>query len=54
MVESKKKDDDEEDIYLNFKEEKEIDPENISKTKSPNEKAGASNEKNFEDDVTGG
>jgi hypothetical protein len=50
---SETKDAGKEDIYRNSTEEKEIDPEDISKTKAPNDKAGTSNEKNFEDDMTG-
>ena len=44
-----------EDIYSKWKEEKDIDPENISKTKEPNEnyKAGERNEKDFKDDKSG-
>lgn len=42
----------EEDIYNKLKEEKELDPENISKTKLPNENRGA-NEKDFGDVLTG-
>lgn len=44
-----------EDIYDKFKEEKDIDPEDISKTKDTVEKnkPGNKNEKNFEEDKSG-
>jgi hypothetical protein len=42
-----------EDIYNRAKEAEDINPEDISKTKTPNEKQGTSNEKNFEDDMSG-
>lgn len=42
-----------EDIYSNFKEEADLNPEDLSKTKTPNEKTGKLNEKDFGDDVTG-
>ena len=44
-----------EDIYSKWKEEKNINPEDISKNKEPikNEKLGAKNEKDFKDDVSG-
>ena len=43
------------DIYSNYKEEENIDPENISKTKEPNKnnKAGKRNEKDFDEDESG-
>lgn len=41
------------DIYNNSKQEKDLDPENISKKKAPNEKEGTNNEKDFTDIVTG-
>jgi hypothetical protein len=43
------------DIYNKYKEETEIDPENISKKKKPvtNEPQDIFNEKDFEDDQTG-
>lgn len=41
------------DIYSNFKEEKELDPEDIRKTKAPNDKSGKKNEKEFRDDMSG-
>jgi hypothetical protein len=42
-----------EDIYNKDKEETEIDPEDISKIKSTNEKDGKFNEKNFKQDKSG-
>jgi hypothetical protein len=44
------------DIFKRFKEEKSLDPEDTSKTKTPNENghAGKNNEKDFHDDETGG
>src|ERR1035437_6757638 len=44
-----------EDIYNKSKEEKNINPEDISKLKESNrkEKVGANNEKDFNDDVSG-
>ncbi len=44
-----------EDIYNNQKEEKDIDPENISKTKGLNEtnESDTNNEQNFMDDMAG-
>jgi hypothetical protein len=42
-----------EDIYKNFQEEKEINPEDISKTKEKNDKKRTNNEKDFDDDVSG-
>ena len=42
-----------EDIYEQQKEETAINPEQISKTKSPNEKAGTRNEKDFQEDKSG-
>ncbi|MEO6902774.1 MAG: hypothetical protein ABI315_06430 [Bacteroidia bacterium] len=41
------------DIYNKGKEEKDLDPENINKIKSPNAKPGKANEKDFGDVVTG-
>jgi len=41
------------DIYQNSKEETDINPEDLSKNKSSNEPAGALNEKNFEEDMSG-
>lgn len=43
----------EEDIYIQGKKESDIDPEDLTKTKAPNEKAGAKNEKNFEEAMSG-
>jgi len=45
---------DNEDIYQRDKEEENIDPENILKTKTPNEVNRMLNEKDFKDDKTGG
>jgi len=42
-----------EDIYNRSKEETEIDPEDISKTKPTNENDGKFNEKNFKQDKSG-
>lgn len=42
-----------EDIYYQDKKEMEIDPNNPSKHKAPNEAAGSMNEKDFEDDSSG-
>ena len=42
-----------EDIYSQKKEETEIDPEHITQVKSPNEKEGTKNEKDFKDDMSG-
>lgn len=46
---------DNEDVYRMDKKEKNIDPENLSKTKVPTEKnrAGKNNEMGFEEDETG-
>ena len=41
------------DIYTKSKNEENIDPENISKNKSPNEDQNSSNEKEFDDDTSG-
>ncbi len=43
-----------EDIFQKGKEEKDINPEDLSKKKSPNEKEGTMNEHSFEDDLSGG
>jgi hypothetical protein len=43
-----------EDIYSQSHEESEINPEDISKTKDFNEKPGVNNEKDFNDDMSGG
>lgn len=42
-----------EDAYSKWKEESEIDPEDITQRKRPNEKPGSKNEKGFADDVSG-
>jgi hypothetical protein len=42
-----------EDIYAQAKEEKEIDPENISKNKIPPKKGNTMNELSFSDDMSG-
>jgi hypothetical protein len=42
-----------EDIYAQAKEEKEIDPENISKNKIPTKKGHSMNELSFSDDMSG-
>jgi hypothetical protein len=42
-----------EDIYSKWKEEKDINPEDISKIKAPNDKVGTSNEKDFVEGVYG-
>lgn len=41
------------DIYNRAEKEGDIDPDDLSKTKSPNEKPGKKNEKTFEEDMTG-
>lgn len=41
-----------EDIYNKAEEEQDIDPEDLTKTKEPNEKPGKRNEKAFSDDIT--
>ncbi|GAA3560708.1 hypothetical protein [Snuella lapsa] len=43
-----------EDIYNKEKEETNIYPEDITKNKMPNERRGTKNEKDFEDDKSGG
>ena len=43
-----------EDIFNKSKEETEINPEDTSKTKVANEKAGRNNERDFSEDVSGG
>lgn len=43
-----------EDIYNKSHEEKEIDPEDTSKTKEPTNNDGLNNEKDFDEDVSGG
>ncbi len=42
------------DIYNQGKEERDINPEDITKQKAPNESTGALNEKPFRDDMSGG
>lgn len=42
-----------EDIYNQAKEETDINPEDISKNKAPNEEIDTLNEKKFEDDMSG-
>jgi len=42
-----------EDVYSKWKEEKDINPEDISKKKAPNDKVGTNNEKDFSDDLIG-
>ncbi len=42
-----------EDIYQQYKQEADLNPEDISKKKSPNEKVGTSNEKDFKDSMSG-
>lgn len=44
---------DNEDIYQQGKEETALNPEQPTKRKSPNEKAGTKNEKDFEEDMSG-
>lgn len=41
------------DIYNKGKKEEDLDPENPTQKKAPNEKPSALNEKDFRDDVTG-
>lgn len=43
-----------EDIYAKGIKEMDLNPENISQTKAPNDKEGTNNEKDFHDDMTGG
>ncbi|MDP1622676.1 MAG: hypothetical protein Q8M08_10110 [Bacteroidales bacterium] len=42
-----------EDIYKQAEKEMDLNPEDISKKKAPNEEEGTLNEKNFEDDMSG-
>lgn len=42
-----------EDIYNQFKEEQDIDPENVGRTKVPNEFPDTMNEKDFKEDLVG-
>lgn len=44
---------DNEDIYNKYQEEKDLNPEDPSKTKTTNEPEGKNNEKSFEEDVSG-
>lgn len=44
---------DSEDIYKKGKKENDLNPEDISKKKTPNEEEGTANEKAFEDDMSG-
>jgi hypothetical protein len=43
-----------EDIYNQAKEVTDLNPEDLTKIKVPNEKSGKRNEKDFEDDMVGG
>ncbi|MDP4208182.1 MAG: hypothetical protein Q8928_05145 [Bacteroidota bacterium] len=43
-----------EDIYRKLQEDKSVDPEDTSKVKISNESDGTNNEKDFNDDVSGG
>jgi hypothetical protein len=42
-----------EDIYNKYKEEKNINPEDLSTVMQPNENVGTDNEKNFAEDASG-
>jgi hypothetical protein len=42
-----------EDIYENYKEEKDLKPENSAETKDPIDMSGTNNEKSFKDDSSG-
>jgi hypothetical protein len=42
-----------EDVYSKNREERDIDPEDVSKHKTPNEEEGRRNEMNFKEDMTG-
>lgn len=42
-----------EDIYQRFNEESNLNPNDLTKKKSPNEKVGSRNEKDFENDISG-
>ena len=44
---------DSEDIYIISHEEKDFNPEDISKTKGSNDNVGKNNEKDFKDDASG-
>lgn len=41
------------DIYNQDREEQDLNPEDITKNKTPNEKVGSSNEKSFKEDMSG-
>jgi hypothetical protein len=41
------------DVYNRFTKEESVDPDDLSKRKSPNEDDGVANEKDFKDDVSG-
>lgn len=41
------------DIYNQEKKEMDVDPEDITKNKTPNQEEGTLNEKTFEDDMSG-
>jgi hypothetical protein len=42
-----------EDIYSKYQEDKNINPEDLSKSKEPNDNTGSNNEKDFNDNVSG-
>jgi hypothetical protein len=42
-----------EDIYSQDEKEMDVDPEDITKNKTPNQEEGTLNEKNFEEDMSG-
>ena len=42
-----------EDIYMQAKKEMDVNPEDLTKNKTPNEEEGRLNEKIFEDDMSG-
>lgn len=42
------------DVYDNWKEETDINPEDLTRKKTANEAPGSWNEKDFQDDMTGG
>lgn len=42
-----------EDIYKKYLEEKDINPEDISKAKEPNDNSSKNNEKDFDEDASG-
>ncbi|MBU2018738.1 MAG: hypothetical protein KJ941_03745 [Bacteroidetes bacterium] len=43
-----------EDIYKKFRKEKDLNPDDLSKKKAPNEAPNTKNEKDFMDDMSGG